>query len=241
MTKPWKVLSVAALSVSVLAACGNAEETPKEEPKDSTQSEETKVHEDYTKFADEIAAVKETIQGFEDPQNAIDAGYIPEGGFVPMMGYHFANFGITEFTADKPNTLLYVIDENGEPKLVGAEWSAPLLPGEDPSQLPDLGFESSEWAIAHEASAHYADGTEIPVKDPAKSPKTNPETSSEFVSWHPDIYGVHMYFDNPDGPFTDVNTELAQYTATSPALFPSEDLGLTIPDKEQAEDGEPTL
>ena len=228
MTKPWKVLSIAALSVSVLAACGNAEET---NDSNNNDVKEDSITNDENSEA--IAKIKENIAVYENVQKAVDDGYLPGSGFVPMMGYHFTNYDITEFTPEKPNTLLYVLDENGEAKLVGAEWAAVLEPGQTVADLPDLGFAGVDWSMGHEASAHYSDGTEVPVKLPEDSPQTNPETGADFVSWHPDIQGIHYYFDNPSGAFAEVNPELVKYAEYSPAgEFPAEDLGINIPKSE---------
>ncbi|CCQ96295.1 exported hypothetical protein [[Clostridium] ultunense Esp] len=159
-------------------------------------------HEEHLQFGKQTAqieAIKNKLQKYEDISVAEKDGYMKITEFVPQMGYHYMN--PKAVGTDMPNILLYT-EVNGKLTLVGAEWGTP-----DPQAKSPI--DGTSFKLTHKASAHYKDGSELEVADPKQAPKTNPKTGAEFVQWHPDLYGMHLWFiPNPNGPFADFNPNL---------------------------------
>lgn len=153
-----------------------------------------------------VQVLKEKVAKYNDINKAIEDGYITSGPYVLNMGYHYINPAAT--TLDMPNILLY-IKENDEFKLVGVEYGTPFPNTPSP-------FEGIEFTLSHKAAAHYKDGSEYEVASRDDAPETHPNTGAEFVEWHPDIYGIHVWFiENPDGTFAEFNTNLESTTSSS--------------------------
>ncbi|GAA4279890.1 hypothetical protein GCM10022260_03110 [Gaetbulibacter aestuarii] len=82
---------------------------------------------------------------------ALSRGYDTDlTGYVPNMGHHFANMDLVDgiFDLDKPETLLYVPDTEGNMQFVGVEYLILREALEDPNTPPE-GFTGSEddWEI----------------------------------------------------------------------------------------------
>lgn len=156
-------------------------------------------HLHFGKQTAQIAAVKNQLQKYADVKTAEKDGYMKITEFIPQMGYHYMN--MKAIGTDMPNILLYA-EVDGKLQLVGAEWGTP-----DPQAKSPI--DGTSFKLAHKASAHYKDGSELEIADPQQVPKTNPNTGAELVQWHPDLYGMHVWFiDNPNGPFADFNPAL---------------------------------
>lgn len=168
-------------------------------------------HEEHLQFGKQtvqIESVKNKLQKYEDIRAAEKDGYMKITEFVPQMGYHYMN--PKAVGTDLPNILLYA-EADGKLTLVGAEWGTP-----DPQAKSPI--DGTSFKLAHKASAHYKDGSELEVSDPKQVPQTHPKTGAELVQWHPDLYGMHLWFvPNPDGPFADFNPNLKEPGAGSSA------------------------
>ncbi len=71
----------------------------------------------------DLAALKAATARYHSVKVALADGYVPVGGCVPGMGYHyvnFARFGAAEPL--RPEGLLYTTDKHGRLTLAGAEW-----------------------------------------------------------------------------------------------------------------------
>jgi len=213
MKNSFKALLVGSVMLASLAACGTADDTQKtDKTKDEktmankTVKTENKKHKSYTEYADQLTKVKQSIDKYTDVKVALQDGYHPEGPYVPGMGYHFVNKEASELDANKPNTLLYVLDEKQNLKLVAGEWSVP-----EGVEKPTL-FKGIKWSVSTPAGGIYDDGSFFPADSAEATPTKNPDTNAKLVTWTPKIYGIHMYthLENKDGLFTDYNKLISQ-------------------------------
>lgn len=86
----------------------------------------------------ELAEVRSATAMYNDPENAVDDGYIPTDDAVCNMGYHYANpglFGSTDRTT--PQVLVYGEDDDGNRMLGAVEYLVPKA-GQYVDSPPDL-------------------------------------------------------------------------------------------------------
>ena len=138
------------------------------------------------KLRSELDALERAIQGYRNnPQMAVNDGYAQEGHCVEGMGTHYVKKSRSFwFNHTKPTILLY--DGNG--KLIGVEWALVRL-----KMMKPEGFTGNvdRWEF-HEASCHRPDGTEYPSMWPAC------QFYGAGWSWHPSLWVLHYYLDEPD-------------------------------------------
>jgi hypothetical protein len=217
LKKIFSVITIAAIGSALLAGCGSKVE-PKPEPAPAVSVAPVATpHPDYVKYKDLVSQLKAEYGKYEDVNLALADGYVAASKFVPLMGYHFVNPKLTDYK--KPSVLTYVLD--GEKfKLIAVEYST--VDPKVPTPFPEL-----KWALSHEASAHYADGTELPVKNPKEALAENPATKAKFSTWHPNLYSIHAYVfaENPEGLFAELNPLLEKYNK-NPLVAPTTGYGI---------------
>ncbi|MDC3414170.1 hypothetical protein NC797_12785 [Aquibacillus sp. 3ASR75-11] len=192
-TKGWKIgLGSAALIGSMVAGplgTSAAETNPGFEVSSQTTNAQVS----------QLDVIKRELRKYTSVKAAEKAGYTKLTDFVPQMGYHYTNTAAVG--TDLPNILLYA-PVNGVLTLVGAEWGTADPNAESP-------IDGTNFNLVHKASAHYTDGSEMEWADPTTVPQTNPDTGATLDQWHPDLYGMHVWFlDNPNGTFADMNPAL---------------------------------
>ena len=75
---------------------------------------------------------------YQDQSAAILDGYRRIGRDFPAMGEHWIRIGLLfdgQIQPERPEFLIYIV-VSGTPKLLGAAYALPLLPGEQPPDLP---------------------------------------------------------------------------------------------------------
>jgi uncharacterized membrane protein len=114
-----------------------------------------------------VKAVREATARYHDREAAIADGYRLIGGDFPAMGEHWINIGLLfdgRHDPDRPEFLTYV-DVAGTPRLTGAAYAVPLLPGESPPAWPwaaeswhaHAGTVDEETLFPHEHAGHHGD------------------------------------------------------------------------------------
>lgn len=154
-----------------------------------------------------LASVRQATRRFLDPEQAQREGYRQVTPMIRQHGFHFLNPTITEFDLTKPQMLLYVREGNTW-QLVGVEYVAATP--KPPSLVP-----GAPWH-RHEASCHYADGSEEGADAATLCPPTHPRTGAAFTAWHPPLWQLHVWawYPNPSGLFATTNPWLAPYGGT---------------------------
>ena len=81
----------------------------------------------------ELEQLKSATQQYVDFSVAENEGRIDVSGYVPNMGHHYLNPGLSDgiFELEKPEIILYVPDDNGNMQMVAVEYS--IVP-DDPEQ-----------------------------------------------------------------------------------------------------------
>ncbi len=127
----------------------------------------------------ELEQLKSATQQYIDFSVAENEGRIDVSGYVPNMGHHYLNPGLSDgtFELEKPEIILYVPDDNGNMQMVAVEYS--IVP-DDPDNpgTPPEGFtgDQDEW--------HF----------------------NEMVGqWQLHVWTI---LDNPDGIFAPFNPEI---------------------------------
>lgn len=97
----------------------------------------------------ELAEVRSATAEYNDTENAMDAGYVPEEASVCGMGFHWPNPGLLDMTLDKtePEVLAYGEADEGDLVLGAVEYAVPVF-GEFAENPPGL-FDNAdpEWHI----------------------------------------------------------------------------------------------
>ena len=90
-----------------------------------------------------LVSAKQATARYHNIQNALEDGFVQVSPCVShptlgTMGFHYANFGRVLnplVTADEPEVLLYLPDEDGELRLVAIEYVVPLGLASEPPVL----------------------------------------------------------------------------------------------------------
>ncbi len=120
------LLGIGAGATIGLAGCmDDAEDLadPEDDGDDNGESEE------QTTFEQQVDELRQAIDKYTDPNEAIADGYEFTGPYVPGMGYHFVNFDSIEerneeggFDHTEPQILVYTV-EDGELTLAAGEYA----------------------------------------------------------------------------------------------------------------------
>ncbi len=156
-------------------------------------------------LAKRIAEIRDATARFQDPAAARAAGYVQASGNLPLLGYRFAQPGITAVAFDRPTALFYL--KQGERwQLAGVEYA---VAGEGrPAVEP---FPGIRWTW-EPAVCRYADWHELqePARD--RCPATHPEGAA-LAAWQPAYWSIRVWvwYLNPSGMFARVNPLLAPF------------------------------
>lgn len=148
---------------------------------------------DVTQFVNDARGGSER---YRDRRAAIADGYRRLGPAFPGMGEHWVHPGLIvsgTLDARTPSVLCYA-DSAGIPTLVGVAYTAPVLPGEAPPELPPGN------RIWHQHSDAVDDETLLLVHPAAHEGDASRTRLAMFHAW--------IWLDNPDGMFAQNNWTL---------------------------------
>jgi hypothetical protein len=98
----------------------------------------------------EVNQLKAATSKYVDVNVATNEGFIDVSGFVPNMGHHYLLPPLADgtFELEKPETLLYAPDNNGNMEFVAVEYVVPIADLNNPGSPPE-GFtgDLDEWEI----------------------------------------------------------------------------------------------
>jgi hypothetical protein len=99
----------------------------------------------------EMERLRAAITPYDFIEHAKHDGYDNEvTGYRPHMGYHYLNASLLDdkFEVEKPELLLYALDENNKLKFVAVEYAVPIEDLNNPPPVPE-GFQGDEdvWEI----------------------------------------------------------------------------------------------
>ncbi|WP_440008358.1 hypothetical protein [Halomicrococcus sp. SG-WS-1] len=169
---------------------------------------------DDTTLTDQLKVVREATQPFKRLENMADAGYVSAP--IPIVcseGLHFDNAALWEkgeLDPENPQSLFYMVDENGKLELGGAEFILPteLDENDDPKvPKPDLFNDESEPLEGDTLRGTPEEDGWILIEDPG-------------TGMH--IWDLHVWVHerNPEGVFSLPNSRFANM----PGCVPLEEL-----------------
>jgi len=144
---------------------------------------------------DFVRRAKAATEKYQDQSAAILDGYRPIGSDFPGMGVHWVRIGIlfdSKIEAEHPEFLTY-ISVSGMPRLAGLAYAIPLLPGEQP---PDLPAGKDAW---HDHFRSIDEETIVPHHQHPGSADSEPRLAM-LHAW--------VWMPNPDGVFAADNWAL---------------------------------
>ena len=139
------------LSLFLFSECSPERDSDQINGLEDIEFSDLKASHHYDSWEDQIERLDQKMQRFHNYQVAQAQGWTEDlTGYIPNMGHHFANEALLdgEFELLKPETLLYVPDEDGNWQFVGVEYLVLMELMEDPSTPPE-GFigDEDEWTI----------------------------------------------------------------------------------------------
>ena len=132
----------------------------------------------------QLAALKAATAKYHSLAAAAADGYVPAGGCVPGMGYHYVDYG--QFGAmdpQQPDGLLYTADKHGRLTLAGAEWFV---------------FDTDQNPATPNAQAPEMFGQQFDGPMPGHE---------DGMPVHYDLH-AYIWAENPDGLFATWNTNI---------------------------------
>jgi hypothetical protein len=107
----------------------------------------------------QLQQVKTALAPFEDVEYAMHHGYFPTAGYAADanggIGIHFVNPDALGIQADRPNILLYNLEEDGTYTLGAAEWIVPITWVEEAPVLFGRTFDGPILAHHDDMVDHY--------------------------------------------------------------------------------------
>lgn len=149
--------------------------------------------------ARQVHEVRQATERYRDVQRAEADGYFRSSGYIPSVGYQFANPKFfSSFDIRRPPILLYD-ERDGKMELTGVGFLTPF--DKNPKSL--LPFRNAEY-MKHPAECHYKDGTVVDKAKEAECPKAHPITEAALGLWHPDLWvmSAWVWYPNPNGLFS---------------------------------------
>jgi len=151
------------------------------------------------KTARQVYDIRLATEKYRDVEKAEADGYFRASGYIPNMGYQFANpklFG--KFDLQHPPILLYN-ERDGKWDLIGVVYAAPF----DKNPKGSLPFKEAEYK-KQPMTCRYQDGTSLDAPNADACPKENPITHAAFGLWHPDLWimSAWIWYPNPNGLFS---------------------------------------
>jgi hypothetical protein len=152
--------------------------------------------------ARQVYEIRQGTQKYLDIERARADGYLRTSGYIPNMGYQFANpkFFSTDGKYDlrRPPILLYD-EREGNWELIGVGFGVGM--DKNPKQV--LPFRQAEY-LKRASACHYTDGTTIPSDSIDGCPKEHPLTHTPMEWWHGNIWvmSAWVWYPNPNGVFS---------------------------------------
>ncbi len=150
--------------------------------------------------ARQVYEIRVATEKYRDIDKARADGYFRFTGYIPNMGYQFANpklFSGSGFDLRRPPILIYD-ERDGRFELTGVMFITAIdrNPG---SVLP---FKGAEF-MKHPMMCHFEDGTNLNLEKQEQCPKEHPLTKAPLVFWHPDLWvmSAWVWYPNPNGLF----------------------------------------
>jgi hypothetical protein len=136
---------------------------------------------------------------YRDIEKAQADGYFRFTGYIPNMGYQFANPKLfSGFDLRQPPILIYD-ERDGRYELTGVMF----ISGIDRSPGSVLPFKGAEF-MKHPMMCHYQDGTNLNLEKAEHCPQEHPLTKAPLAFWHPDLWmmSAWVWYPNPNGLFS---------------------------------------
>ncbi|TAK04536.1 MAG: hypothetical protein EPO39_11185 [Candidatus Manganitrophaceae bacterium] len=147
----------------------------------------------------QVYEIRLATEKYRDIEKAQADGYFRFTGYLPNMGYQYANPKLfSGFDLRRPPILIYD-ERDGRFELTGVMYVSPL----DQSPGSVLPFRGAEF-MRHPMMCHYQDGTNLNLEKAEQCPKEHPLTKATLVFWHPDLWmmSAWIWYPNPNGLFS---------------------------------------
>lgn len=148
--------------------------------------------------ARQVYDIRLATEKYRDIEKAQADGYFRFTGYIPNMGYQFANPKLfSGFDLKRPPILIYD-ERDGRFELTGVMF----VSGIDRSPGKVLPFKGAEF-MKHPMMCHYQDGTNLNLEKAEQCPEEHPLTKAPLVFWHPDLWvmSAWVWYPNPNGLF----------------------------------------
>lgn len=149
--------------------------------------------------ARQVYEIRLATEKYRDIEKAEADGYFRFTGYIPNMGYQFANpKRFSGFDLRRPPILIYD-ERDGRFDLTGVMF----VGGLDRSPGSVLPFKGAEF-MKHPMMCHYQDGTNLNLERAEQCPQEHPLTQAPLVFWHPDLWmmSAWVWYPNPNGLFS---------------------------------------
>lgn len=149
--------------------------------------------------ARQVYDIRMATEKYRDIEKAQADGYFRFTGYIPNIGYQFANPKLfSGFDLKRPPILIYD-ERDGRYELTGVVFIAPI--NKSPGKV--LPFKEAEF-MKHPMMCHYQDGTNLNLEKEEQCPQEHPLTQSALVFWHPELWmmSAWVWYPNPNGLFS---------------------------------------
>ena len=147
----------------------------------------------------QVYEIRLATEKYRDLDKAQADGYFRFTGYVPNMGYQYANPKLfSGFNLRQPPILNYD-ERDGRFELTGVMFISAI----DRSPGSVLPFKGAEF-MKHPMMCHYQDGTNLNLEKQEQCPAEHPLTKAALVFWHPDLWmmSAWIWYPNPNGLFS---------------------------------------
>ena len=152
-----------------------------------------------SRSAEQVYEIRQATRKYLDVERAEAEGYFRASGYIPNMGYQFANPRFfLEFDLQRPPILLYD-EHDGRWELTGAVFVVPY----DKNPKSELPFKEAQY-LKSPGACRYRDGTTLPGQNENGCPTEHPTTHAPLGLWHPDLWimSAWVWYPNPNGVFS---------------------------------------
>ena len=149
--------------------------------------------------ARQVYEIRLATEKYRDVERAQADGYFRASGYIPNMGYQFANPKFfSTFDLQHPPILLYN-ERDGRWDLTAVSYVTAF--NKNPKTL--LPFKKAEYE-KQSMTCRYLDGTSLDAPGMEACPKEHPITQAALGLWHPDLWvmSAWVWYPNPNGLFS---------------------------------------
>ncbi len=149
--------------------------------------------------ARQVYDIRLATEKYRDVEKARADGYFRASGYIPNLGYQFANPKFfSKFELHRPPILLYN-ERDGKWDLTGVAYVVPF----DKNPKNALPFKQAEYK-KQGMTCRYLDGTSLEAPNLEACPKEHPTTNAALGLWHPDLWvmSAWVWYPNPNGLFS---------------------------------------